>query len=149
MSETATQVRPGLGIEDKLAAQEVVHRFAHHSDYGEWDELATLYTPDALTEMDGQSLCFRGVQAQVEHAKKSAEVSGGKNRHYFCNMIVDGEGDTARVRYCFLNVFAGTEPMKAQIICSGRQVDTLTRTAEGWKIAHRRVSFDQDLNIQW
>lgn len=138
-----------LTIEDRLAAQEVVHRFAHYSDYCDWDRLATLYTSDALTEMDGHAVRFRGGDEQVAHARKSAEVSGGKNRHYFFNMIVEGEGDTARVQYCFLNVFAGTEAMKARIICSGRQVDTLSRTAEGWKIAHRRVSFDQDLEINW
>lgn len=138
-----------LGLEDKLAVQEVIHRFAHSSDFEDWDTLATLYAPDAVTEMDGQAISFRGGHEQVEHAKKSAEVSGGKNRHYFFNMIVEGEGDTARAHYCFLNVFAGTEAMKARIVCSGRQVDTLARLPDGWKIAHRRVTFDQDLDIKW
>lgn len=138
-----------LTLEDKLAAQETVNRFAHCSDYGDWEGLARLYTPDVVTEMDGQAIRFEGIEAQVTHARKSDESAKGKNRHYFLNMYVEGEGDTARVNYCFLNVFASNEPMKARIVCSGRQVDTLRRTADGWKIAHRHVMFDQDVNVQW
>lgn len=136
-------------LEDRIAVQELVHRFAHCSDFADLEGLTKLYTPDVVTEMDGQKIRFEGIAAQVEHARKSDEVSGGKNRHYFFNMIVDGSGDSGTASYFFLNVYAGREPMKARIICSGRQVDTVRRTGQGWKIAHRRVSFDQELEIEW
>ena len=149
MGETQMQGGAALSVEDKLAIQETIHRFAHCSDYGDWDGLAELYTPDIVTEMDGQSVSFSGIEGQLAHAQKTAEMSGGKNRHYYLNMLVDGAGDSARAHYCFLNVFAGTEPMKAAIITSGRQIDTLARTERGWKIAHRRVTFDQDVTVTW
>lgn len=146
---TVTDTSNALSLEDKLAAQELVIRFAHCSDYGDWEGLAKLYTADAVTEMDGQAIRFVGGAEQVAHARKSDEVSGGKNRHLYFNMLVDGEDDTARVHYYFLNVFAGHEPMKARIICSGRQVDTLRREGHEWKIAHRRVMFDQEVKVEW
>ena len=41
-----------ISTEDRLAIGELVAKFCHYSDYGDWEKLASLYTPDIVTEME-------------------------------------------------------------------------------------------------
>jgi len=136
-----------ITLEDKIAIAELVARFAHCSDFGDWEALAKLYTPEVETEMEGSELRFRGIEEQVEHAKVSERQTEGKNRHFNFNLVIREEGGQVFAEYMFMNVNAGHTPMAARIVVSGRQRDTVVKTAEGWKIAHRFVRFDQDVTV--
>jgi len=136
-----------ITLEDKLAIGELVARFAHCSDYGDWDTLATLYTNDIETEMEGIPLRFRGIDEQIEHAKVSEQQTAGKNRHYNFNLFIVEEEGEVRAHYMFMNVNAGGTPMAANIVVSGRMRDTVVKTGDGWKIARRLVRFDQDVTV--
>jgi ketosteroid isomerase-like protein len=137
-----------ITLEDKIAIQDLVARFAHCSDYGDWAQLETLYAPDVVTEMEGIKIQYRGIAEQVEHAKQSDRLAEGKNRHFNFNIMVE-EGDQIVANYAFMNVNAGHKPMGAQIVVTGRMRDTVVKTADGWKIAHRFVRFDQTVQFDF
>ncbi|CAD7339958.1 nuclear transport factor 2 family protein [Sphingomonadales bacterium 56] len=138
-----------ITLEDKIAIQELIARFTRCSDYGDWEGLATVYTPDVEVEMEGLEIRYTGVEAQVEHAKESDRQAEGKNRHFNFNMIVSEKDGAVYAEYAFMNVNAGKAPMDAKIVVSGRQRDTVVKTGEGWKIAHRFIQFDQSFSLDF
>jgi Predicted acetyltransferase len=136
-----------ITLEDKIAISELVARFAHCSDFGDWKTLATLYAPEVETEMEGIELRFRGIDDQIEHAKVSDRNTEGKNRHYNYNLFIAEEGGEVVAHYMFTNVNAGHTPMGAQIVVSGRMRDTVVKIDGAWKIARRLVRFDQNVAV--
>ena len=136
-----------ISIEDKIEIGELIARFAHCSDFGNWEELAKLYTPEVETEMEGIPLRFRGIEEQIEHAKISEQQTQGKNRHFNMNLFVTEEDGQVFANYMFMNVNAGQTPMTGTIVVSGRMRDTVVKTEGGWKIARRFVRFDQDVSV--
>jgi hypothetical protein len=138
-----------LAADDWIAIQELIAQFCHCSDFGDHEGLRALFTPDAVTEIDGDAMRYEGIEAVIAHSRKSEEVSGGKNRHYFFNFVIRPDGDGARARYCFLNANAGLELRTARIVTSGWMEDRLTRADDGWRICGRRVGFDQNLTLEW
>jgi hypothetical protein len=138
-----------LNVEDKIAIGELVARFAHCSDYGDWVGLEALFTEDVVTEMEGIPLRYEGIVAQIAHARESDAQTAGKNRHYNFNLYVEEQNGEVVARYMFANVNAGSVPMKAQIVTSGTMRDTVRKTPEGWKIARRYVTFDQSFQLDF
>lgn len=138
-----------ITTEDKIAIGELIARFAHYSDFGEWGQLETLFTPDVVTEMEGIPLKYEGIAAQVEHAKESDNQTQGKNRHYNFNLFIEEENGEVVAHYFFMNVNAGGVPMAAQIVTSGRMRDTVVKTDAGWKISRRFVRFDQSFELNF
>lgn len=138
-----------ITLEDKIAIQELVARFTRCSDFGDWEGVASLFTPEVVTEMEGLPIRYEGVEAQVEHAKESANQTEGKNRHYNFNMIVFEKDDAVYAEYAFMNVNAGHAPMSSKIVVTGRQRDTVVKTSDGWKIARRFVQFDQSFSLDF
>jgi ketosteroid isomerase-like protein len=138
-----------LTTDDKIAIQELVARFAHCSDFGDWAGLEALYTPDVVTEMEGIAIKYEGIAQQVEHARESDRQAAGKNRHYNFNLIVEEDAGEVVAHYAFLNVNAGAAPMGAQIVVSGRMRDTVVKTDAGWKIRRRFVRFDQQVQLDF
>ncbi len=136
-----------ITLEDKADIAELIARFAHYSDFGDWDALAKLYVLEVETEMEGIPLRFRGIDEQIEHAKVSDQQTQGKNRHYNFNLFISEEDGSVQAHYMFMNVNAGGTPMSGQIVVSGRMRDTVVKTVDGWKIAARFVRFDQDVNV--
>lgn len=138
-----------LTADDKIAITELISRFAHCSDYGDWTGLESLYTADVVTELEGHALRYEGIAAQIRHAQVSAEQTGGKNRHYFFNFLIGESDDAVIAEYFFLNVNAGAQPLAGQIVTSGRNRDTVVRSPDGWKIARRFVRFDQSFDLDF
>lgn len=138
-----------ISFEDKISIAELVARFTQCSDYGDWEGLAALYIPDAVTEMEGIAIRYEGVAQQVEHAKESDRQAEGKNRHYNFNLTVTEEGGQVFADYAFMNVNAGPVPMAAKIVVTGRMRDTVVQTEAGWKIARRFVRFDQNVQLNF
>lgn len=139
----------GLTVEDRFAIQDLIARFAHCSDYRDYEGLAKLYVLDVVTEMDGIPMSYKGIEEQIKHAKISDEQTGGKNRHYNFNLYIEEVDGKVFANYFFVNANAGGKPLTAQIVTSGRMRDTVVRTSDGWRIAHRKVSFDQSFDLDW
>ena len=69
-----------LTTADRIEIGELIARFAHFSDYGDWDALAACFTDDVVTSIAGRP-AFVGIAAQVTHARNSAEWTQNQNRH--------------------------------------------------------------------
>ena len=138
-----------VSTEDKIAIQELIARFAHCSDYGDWAGLEAVYAPDVVTELAGMPVKYEGVAEQIEHAKESDRQAEGKNRHFNFNLYIEETGGAVIANYAFINVNAGKTPMAAQIVVSGRMRDTVVKTSDGWKIARRLVTFDQSFDLDF
>lgn len=138
-----------ISADDKTQIQELIARFAHCSDYCDWTGLEKLFTPDVLTELEGMPIKYEGIATQVEHAKESDLQTGGKNRHYFFNMYIEEADGDVVANYYFMNVNAGSVPLAGKIVVTGRQRDTVVKTADGWRISHRHVRFDQSFELDF
>jgi len=138
-----------LSVEHRLAIQELVARFAHCSDYGDWAGMEQIYMPGIVTELDGLPIKYEGIPAQIEHAKESDRQAGGKNRHYHFNLVVEEQGGDVFAHYFVVNVNAGSAPMTAQIVVTGRHRDRVVKTESGWKFAHRFITFDQSFDLNF
>lgn len=139
-----------ITTEDRLAIGELVAKFCHYSDYGDWEKLAGLYTPDIVTEMDGIPFGYEGIEQQVAHARESDRRTGGANRHYCYNLFVEVADDGgADVNYMFMNVNAGKESLQAAIVVTGRHVDRVVKVDGEWKFRRRRVIFDQTFDLDF
>jgi hypothetical protein len=137
-----------LTLEDKWAIQEVVNRFCHYSDYGDWDRLRALYTPDSVTELVGLNTRFDGPDQQLIHAQHSYENAQGRNRHYNHNLVIDEvSDDEAWARYYIQQLMAQEQYGATQLGATARMEDRLVRTADGWKIAERRFNGDQSFQL--
>lgn len=138
-----------ITIEDRLEIADLVARFTQCSDYGDWEGLAALYTPDIVTEMEGISVRYEGIEQQVAHARESDRQAEGKNRHYNFNLTITQADGEVLAYYAFMNVNAGHVPMASKIVVTGRMRDTVVKTEAGWKIAHRFVRFDQNVQLDF
>jgi len=132
-----------LGADDRLAIAELLARFAHCSDFGDWERLRDCFTDDVVTAVDGVPT-WVGVAAQVEHARNSAVWTEHQNRHLALNLWIEPDGaDAARAHYYLVNFVSGTELGAARIVVTARMTDHVVRRADGWRIARRELAPDQ------
>jgi ketosteroid isomerase-like protein len=136
-----------MTLDDKFEITQLVARSAHCADYGDWAGMEALYTSDIVTEMEGEKMKFEGIASQIEHAQESYKYANGKNRLYQFNVTIDESPDGAYVNYYVVNVNAGSEPMGAQIVVTGRHRDKVVKTEDGWKFVHRFLTFDQSVTL--
>ena len=134
-----------LTSEDKFEIGELIARFAHCSDYGDWTGLESLYAPEIVTEIEGLEWKYEGIAAQIDEAKESVEQSQGQNRHSQFNLIIEEVGEDVFASFYTFNVHAGSAPMGAQILFTLRHRDRVVKTLEGWKFAHRVLTLDQNV----
>ena len=111
-------------------------------DGGDFDELRTVFTPDATAALGGSGqagideICDRLAQAldrfvRWEHHVDEHEVS------------IDGDRATARCSVRAVHFFpAGATPPTYVVV--GTYEDRLVRTADGWRIVHRSLAKHAD-----
>ena len=85
-----------LTTQDKLDIMELAARYAFTIDRRMAEEWADCFTDDGLM-ISGNGNRVEGRAAFLEHMRKARE-SGKKVRHWGCNHIIEGDGDTARLR---------------------------------------------------
>nr|WP_031069896.1 nuclear transport factor 2 family protein [Streptomyces sp. NRRL WC-3742] len=123
-----------LTLEDRLAITELVSLHGHLVDDGSLDRLEELFTSDVvydLTDFGQESLS--GVAA----IREAAYALGAANpvAHHVTNIVVTASADgQVQVRSKGLGI-------KADGSCGSVSYDdTVVRTADGWRISHRKVS---------
>ncbi len=138
-----------ISTEDKIEIMELLSKAAHYYHVQDWEKLAMVYAPGVVTEMEGISLQYHGVDGHIAHAKESAKQTDGKDRDYYANMFIEEEPGGARVSYTFLNINTGSIPMECKLVVSGRHSDSVVKTSDGWRISHRRLTFDQKFDLNF
>ena len=136
-----------LSLQDRYEIEELINRFAHYSDYEDYESLAQLYTPDIVTNITGIDHPFKGIEAQIQHARESARFTNGKNRHFYTNLFIEELDGNHFANYYVINVNAGDQPMAPRMVVTGRMRDRVVKSASGWRIAERRFTPDQPFQI--
>lgn len=126
-----------LTTEDRLAIHELLALHGHLVDEGELDRLGEVFTDDVgydLTPLGGDLL--NGVEA----IRASALSLGDRNpvAHLVTNTVVAEHGGEVTARSKFLGV------RRDGSVGSGVYEDVLRPTADGWRVAHRRVSLRRE-----
>ena len=122
--------------EDKLAINELVSRYNMAMDHVQAADWAATFTEDGELIIDGKSIAKgrAALTAMVENAAKGTY----RGRHWVCNSIIDGEGDTARLRMYVLSmgIIDGITPR-----VMGEYDDVLVKVNGQWKFKTRNITF--------
>ena len=125
-------------LEDRMAIAELLARYADMVDRREWNRLGRIFALEGTIDFrasGGPHGPFREVLAWLDRALDSWP----KSLHVISNVIVDLDGDRASSR-CYFHVTAGRENREGAqytLTDSGRFIDRLIRTANGWRIVER------------
>lgn len=130
-------------LEDRLAIQDLISRFAMLCDTGQLDRVAEdIFAPDARCDYGSK---VREGRAAIHAFFTSAGGTTIATSHHMSNMLVEVTGDTARshVRVIAFHWHgADRAEMKsfppANQIFTGGYEDEWTRTPHGWRIQSRR-----------
>ena len=122
--------------EDKIAINELVSRYNMAMDHLQAAEWAATFTDDGELVIDGKPIAQgkAALTAMVETAAKGVY----RGRHWVCNSIIEGEGDTARLRMYVLSI-AINDGIVPRVM--GEYDDTLVRQNGQWKFKTRRITF--------
>lgn len=123
-----------LALADHLAITELVSSHGHLVDDGSLDRLEELFTSDVVYDLTDFG---QGPLSGVAAVREAALALGAANpvAHHVTNVVVSVSADgRVRVRSKGLGV-------KADGSCGSVSYDdTVVRTADGWRISHRKVS---------
>lgn len=148
LSSVRMRIEMGLSLEDKWAIQDLVNRYCHYSDHGEWQKLRALFTDDVIMDVVGLDIVLRGPDEQVGDARRSFTRTRGKNRHYNHNLIIDEtSSDEAWARYYIQQLVAQDTVGDTPLGVTLRMEDRVLRTVAGWRIAERRVICDYSYRL--
>lgn len=126
-------------VGDELAIRSLLARFSMATDIGTPEEYLAVLTDDVVIELPGAAP-REGLEAArrgVEATRASGLLGpGSRTLHHLGGSIVSIDGDAAEsiTTYVFLRL--GDD---AAAPIAGRYYDTLRRTPDGWRLAHRRI----------
>lgn len=125
--------------EDKVAIQEIMHRYALMVDRHEWQLMDSIFAPQGTVDYSstgGKSGGYKETLAWLERALAPWPL----NLHFISNAIIEINGDEASSTCAFQAPMGrletdGTQTMMTNI---GYYHDTWLRCADNWRIQHRR-----------
>lgn len=130
-------------LEAREAIRDLVARYNANADAGRFDDVVRLFAPDAVMELDNETLegrdaiegLFRRTRERV--LSTASPTSRTHLRHFTATLQIDVESvDRARSR-CYFQVL-----MPHGLDHWGRYVDEYVRIDGAWLFARRRVTVD-------
>lgn len=122
-----------------IEIQQVLYRYSRGVDRGDAELIKSVYHPEAIDEHG----LFNG--AGMEFADLIVKEMGrctANGAHHITNILIDLDGDTAKVESYFFALNPETEPEGTVSPVSGRYLDRFEQRNGEWKIAHRKVILD-------
>ncbi len=132
---------------ERLAAEQACialsHRFARYVDERRFEDFAGLFTPDGVFDRRGEALAGRAaILASMAGRPATLLV-----RHHVTTVSVDVADADSASGLCYFAFYQCTDwdgrtPEKLALAGAaivGEYRDRYARTAEGWRIAHRRA----------
>lgn len=119
-------------MDDVTAIQQVFARYAHCIDDRRFDDLNSVFTPDARASYSGGPW-LEGLPAIVAHISPISNFAA--SLHFMGNSVIDVDGDTATG-----DTRSITQLVTADGVTNVRTLryrDRLVRTAAGWRIVER------------
>jgi 3-phenylpropionate/cinnamic acid dioxygenase small subunit len=129
-------------VADELEIRSIVARVAQYADHGDLDDYVALFSEDAHWGMPGAPReGHADIRAGAEERRASGDVGpGSHSRHMITTVAVDADGSDAATADSYWLFYVDTERTPTLRLC-GTYHDTFARTASGWKLARRDVTF--------
>ena len=122
-------------IEDRLAIQDVIIRYAHGVDRHDDDVIASCFTNDAQASFAGIPV-GPGGQAIVSFLASTTDGPKPPSTHRFANVLVVLDGDEADVQSSAVVYGVRGEPEQLRLRGVNYQ-DRFRRGPDGWRISRR------------
>ncbi|MGW6336580.1 nuclear transport factor 2 family protein [Nocardia rhamnosiphila] len=122
-------------ITDRIEITDLFTRFARLLDQRRWDDAGTVFADDV--EFHSPRIHLRGIDKVVD-LMRQGEVEGERTQHTTTDLLIEADGHRAAVSsnsvvYYFRD---GQPPHRTGGL---RQVCTVIRTPEGWRISETRI----------
>ena len=124
---------------DKAAIRDVLARYAHSVDRRDLDGVASCFTRDASYKGSlGEGSIEVALRALRERMAQYASTM-----HFIGNQLIDVRGDGATSEtYAIAYHQLRLDEERKNMAVGVRYLDTLLRTADGWRICHREVKLE-------
>lgn len=121
-------------VADRLAIDDLLTRYTMAVDDGDWDQLDTVFTPDAVIDYTSAG-GIRGTRAEIKAWLAEALAPFPVRQHLICNKRVVIDGDEATVRAYFFNpmMISLGDGTSRSTPGGGYYNHRLVRTADGWR----------------
>jgi 3-phenylpropionate/cinnamic acid dioxygenase small subunit len=133
---------PDPGVAVRLAAAELLARYADLVDAGDFDGVGELLAACVVEAPDGTPIATGREEVAALFASTTRRHADGTPRtaHLVTNVVVVATGDPdeveVRSRFCVLQA---TDALPLQPVVAGRYVDRLRRDPDGWAFVRRRM----------
>ena len=124
-----------LTLDDKQAIAELAARYNFALDHFRIEEWADTFTDDGELRTGDKTQC-KGRSIRIAFLEQ-ARAKGHRSRHWACNLLIEGDGDVARLRMYVLSI-AINDGIRPYII--GEYDDTLVKVNGEWRFQLRHVS---------
>jgi hypothetical protein len=121
-------------VADRLAIDDLLTRYTMAVDSGDWDQLDTVFTPDALIDYTSAG-GIRGTRDEIKAWLAQALAPFPVRQHLIANKRVELDGDAATVRAYFYNPMMIGRPDGTSVATPGGGYynHRLVRTEDGWR----------------
>jgi uncharacterized protein (TIGR02246 family) len=134
---------PGQSAADELAVRSLIVRLAQYADgLGTVEQYAELFTEDAEWLMPGAPRIGReDIRAGSAERRAEGGVGPGSNsRHMIAGTAMEFMSPAEAVADSYWMFFVNTDS-QAELRLVGHYRDTVVRTAAGWRMARREITF--------
>ncbi|MGE0308203.1 MAG: nuclear transport factor 2 family protein [Acidimicrobiia bacterium] len=121
-----------LSADDRLEIIDLLGRYSWAFDARDGDAYARTFTHDGV--MQGPVTAIEGVEQLTGWAR---DYPASLARHTISNIVIEGGADHA-ISKSTLVVLAGVDD-EIKPVLLGEYHDSLRKTPDGWRIAHRRL----------
>ncbi len=133
---------------DKSEIRELTARYNHTFDDGDAEAYANTYTVDGgHTPEFGAGPSSNGQQRGREEHIAQCRRADSRVVHTTTDPLIEVDGDTARQVCTFIIFLRNKEKTVNHFALTGRYVDKLTRTSDGWRFAERLTLWDRHFDI--
>jgi hypothetical protein len=135
---------------DRLAIMHVLGLYARGIDRCDLATLQSVWAEGAVADFGGGEGDARGWAA----ATVAALAGMLRTQHLLGQMLIELDGDSATAEtWCHAYHEVPGPDGPVEVVVGGRYLDRLVRTADGWRIGHRRYVMDWNRNLpstaQW
>lgn len=127
-------------FEEKFAIQELIARYNHAIDFGNYEAWVECFAEDGVFEGSAGRFAGRAELRQFTEQFKTMRANLPNVRHCVMNTVTEVEGDTAISSSYLQLITTGKEGTK--ILFTGRYDDKLVKIDGKWRFKERKVTRD-------
>jgi len=126
-----------ISLDDRQQIMDLVSRYNMANDHVEPGAWAETFADDGVLIVNGQEIA-RGKSALIAHLSKRSGAGTPKLRHWTTNLLIAGDGSSARLR-AYVMAFRIEDSLGPPYIM-GEYDDTLLKIEGSWKFKIRHMT---------